>query len=72
MSEPGAPVNRPDPVESHDRVTTQEGPAESTGRALPTAWRRETGQAVKELPQPQPPVALGFLKVNPEPIMVVT
>jgi hypothetical protein len=27
---------------------------------------------VNELPQPQPPEALGFLKVNPDPIMVVT
>ena len=30
-------------------------------------WR--ANQAVKELPQPQPPVALGLLKVNPEPCM---
>jgi hypothetical protein len=29
-------------------------------------------QAVKELPQPQPPDAFGFLNVKPEPIMVVT
>jgi hypothetical protein len=28
--------------------------------------------AVNELPQPQPPVAFGFLKVKPAPIMVVT
>jgi hypothetical protein len=29
-------------------------------------------QAVNELPQPQPPVAFGFLNVKPAPIMVVT
>ena len=29
-------------------------------------------QTVNELPQPQPPVAFGFLNVKPEPIMVVT
>ena len=29
-------------------------------------------QAVKELPQPQPPVAFGLLKVNPEPCMEET
>ena len=28
--------------------------------------------AVNELPQPQPPVAFGFLKLNPLPIIVVT
>lgn len=34
-------------------------------------YRRET-QTVKELPQPQPPTEFGFLKVKPEPIIVVT
>jgi hypothetical protein len=29
-------------------------------------------QAVKLVPHPQPPVALGLLKVNPEPCMEVT
>lgn len=36
------------------------------------AERREAvqpGYAVNELPQPHPPVALGFLKVKPEPCM---
>lgn len=42
--------------------------------AAPGAAAREGGtplsdQAVKELPQPQPPVAFGLLKVNPEPCM---
>ena len=32
----------------------------------------DDAQAVKLLPQPQPPVALGLLKVNPEPCMEVT
>jgi hypothetical protein len=38
-------------------------------------WARnlpDDAQAVKLLPQPQPPVALGLLKVNPEPCMEVT
>ena len=30
---------------------------------------RRASYAVKELPQPQPPVAFGFLKTNPEPCM---
>jgi hypothetical protein len=30
------------------------------------------GQVVNELPHPHPPVAFGFLKVKPDPIMVVT
>ena len=29
-------------------------------------------QAVKLLPQPQPPLALGLLNVNPEPCMELT
>ena len=42
--------------------------------ATPSAREREgsarrSSQAVNELPQPQPPVALGLLKVNPEPCM---
>ena len=28
--------------------------------------------AVNELPQPHPPEALGFVNVNPDPIMLVT
>ena len=38
-------------------------------------WIRIEGlkrQTVNELPHPQPPVAAGLLKVNPEPIMLVT
>jgi hypothetical protein len=31
-----------------------------------------SAQAVKLVPHPQPPVAFGLLKVNPEPCMEVT
>jgi len=37
--------------------------------ATPASVDGVNGYAVKELPQPQPPVALGFLKVKPEPCM---
>lgn len=40
--------------------------------AGPAAGASDVGQAVNELPQPQPPEAFGFLNVNPEPIIVVT
>src|SRR5690606_20194101 len=33
---------------------------------------RRTDQTVNELPQPQPPLAFGLLKVKPEPWNVVT
>jgi hypothetical protein len=33
---------------------------------------RVRNQAVNELPQPQPPVEFGLLKVKPAPIIVVT
>jgi hypothetical protein len=33
---------------------------------------RNGAQAVKLLPQPQPPLALGLLNVNPEPCMELT
>lgn len=47
------------------------GPQESPrGPRSYVVSRRD--QAVNELPQPQPPEELGFLNVNPEPIMVVT
>ncbi len=36
-------------------------------RWTPASERVDNAYAVKELPQPQPPVALGFLKVKPEP-----
>ena len=42
------------------------------GVAAPALSDTARDQAVKELPQPQPPVAFGFLKVNPAPIIVVT
>ena len=48
------------------RARVRQRLAALAARAL-SAPRR--GQAVKELPQPQPPVALGLLKVNPEPCM---
>ena len=47
------------------------GPAEGYPRR-PEEIPCEGDQTVKELPQPQPPFAFGFLKVNPAPIMVVT
>jgi hypothetical protein len=45
------------------------------GPAADSRWARnlsDGAQAVKLLPQPQPPVALGLLKVKPEPCMEVT
>jgi hypothetical protein len=41
-------------------------------RPLGTGGVSERGYAENELPQPQPPVLLGFLNVNPEPCMDVT
>jgi hypothetical protein len=38
----------------------------------PAGEREGLDQIVNELPHPQPPVATGFLKVNPDPIMEVT
>lgn len=35
--------------------------------AIADAIEETTGYAEKELPQPQPPVAFGFLNVKPEP-----
>jgi hypothetical protein len=34
--------------------------------------RRNLGYAEKDDPQPQPPVAFGFLNVKPDPCMDVT
>ena len=42
------------------------------GRTLSSRARRHDGQAEKLLPHPQPPVALGFLNVKPEPCIEVT
>lgn len=42
------------------------------GPPCPFLGKASGAQTVKELPHPHPPVALGFLKVNPEPIMVLT
>ena len=38
------------------------------------SWSRTApdGYALKELPQPQPPVALGLWKVKPDPCIEVT
>ena len=41
-------------------------------RALASSEVRLAGQTVNEEPQPQPPLALGFLKANPDPIMLLT
>ena len=38
----------------------------------PSLLTSHCGQAVKLLPQPQPPVAFGLLKVKPEPCIEVT
>ena len=38
----------------------------------PGAPRSPGYQAENELPQPQPPVAVGFLKVNPDPCIELT
>ena len=45
--------------------------ASATGpaRGAPEAPELRKGYAVNELPQPQPPVAFGFLKVKPDPCM---
>lgn len=42
------------------------------GSLIPALESYAGGYAVKELPQPQPPVAFGLLKVKPAPIIVVT
>ena len=54
------------------RFACTRGPRVSPAGPVPDVLCAAGGQTVKELPQPQPPDALGFLNVNPEPIMVVT
>jgi hypothetical protein len=65
--------------EYDDEVDSVQGPrSEMTIKKGPRAesrWARnlpDDAQAVKLLPQPQPPVALGLLKVKPEPCIEVT
>lgn len=53
-------------------VNKKRGPRPNAGAPVETSRRRSGAYAVNELPQPQPPVAFGFLNVNPEPIIVVT
>jgi hypothetical protein len=51
----------------HDRIAgLRRGPG--VGDDARYRWVHESrGYAENELPQPQPPVAFGFLKVKPEP-----
>ena len=46
-----------------ERRASVSSPADGTG-GMDTGWGN---QAENELPQPQPPVAFGFLKVKPDP-----
>ena len=48
------------------------GPGVVTGASRARATGYRAAYAENELPQPQPPVAFGFLNVNPEPCMLVT
>ena len=53
--------------------TTNEGPsAAMTGGGPLRISSERAAQAVKLLPQPQPPVALGLLNVKPEPCIELT
>jgi hypothetical protein len=50
----------------------QESPAGACTRGASASAARRPAQTVNELPQPQPPLAFGLLKVNPEPWKVET
>ena len=54
------------PARYATRTAKSTAPNPPAGKVLFQAY------AEKELPQPQPPVALGFLKVKPEPCIDVT
>ncbi len=58
-----SPARAPEMDANGARTRVRPGPVSRDGSG---------GQAVNELPQPQPPVAFGFLNVKPDPIMVVT
>jgi hypothetical protein len=73
------PEGKGEVQEDDDKVESVQGRcSEMTIKKGPRAesrWARnlpDDGQAVKLLPQPQPPVALGLLKVKPEPCIEVT
>ena len=59
------------PVASPDH-RMHEGPVVQMPHRGPSPQNRGASYTVKELPQPQPPDAFGFLNVKPEPIIVVT
>ena len=46
--------------------------ADCSSALFPSVVPPSRRQAVNELPQPQPPVAFGLVKVNPEPCIDVT
>lgn len=50
---------------------TRKSPRDAWSRG-PVADRPGADQTVNELPQPQPPLAFGLLKVKPEPWKVLT
>ena len=50
----------------------QEGRARQRGGQGGVRFQRIKYYAVKELPHPHPPVALGLLKVKPEPMTLLT
>lgn len=51
---------------------SQERPFVRQDRSFPALTRKALGYTVKLLPQPHVPVAFGFLKVNPEPMIELT
>ncbi len=59
------------PCEPKSFASTEEGPRIAP-RAFVVRKPSAAAQTVNELPQPQPPLALGLLKVKPEPWNVDT
>lgn len=53
-------------------LSRSHGPGVAAGASRAGATECGIAYAENELPQPQPPVAFGFLNVNPDPCMLVT
>ena len=53
-------------------ATGRHAPNGGCAPAIVSVTRESLAQAVKLVPHPQPPVALGLLNVNPEPCIEVT
>ena len=54
------------------RLDMKEGPGRGAGPSELAGMPNGSAQAVKLLPHPHPPVALGLLKVKPEPCIEET